>query len=217
MFKTWLEDIDSYAERDPSVRSRAEILLCYPGFHALAIYRVSHWFWSIRLRLLARFLSQVARLFTGIEIHPAATIGKRLFIDHGMGVVIGETATVGDDVTLYHDVTLGGTSWKDEVRHPQLGNHVVVGAGAQLLGPIKVGDHVRIGANAVVVYDVPEGATMVGIPAHPVQVKEGDTNDKQLFTAYGTVEDAEDPAEKLKEEVEALKQRLDALEKKEAA
>lgn len=209
MLKSWFEDIDSYFARDPAARSRLEVLLCYPGFHALATYRLTHWLWHVRLRLLARALSNLARMMTGIEIHPAAVIGKHFFIDHGMGVVIGETARIGNDVTLYHDVTLGGTSLAEGVRHPQLGDGVIVGAGAQLLGPIKVGKGARIGANAVVVHDVPEGATMVGIPARSVHASEEAF--VRTFAAYGTPSETD---ESLEAEIEALKARIAALEEK---
>jgi len=150
--------------RDPAARSRFEILTLYPGVHAMGLYRVAHGLWQLRLRWLAQAVAHVARLLTGIEIHPAARLGKRFFIDHGFGVVIGETAEVGDDCTLYQGVTLGGTSWAAEKRHPTLGNNVVVGAGAQILGPITIGDGARIGSNSVVVKNVPPGATVVGIP-----------------------------------------------------
>jgi serine O-acetyltransferase len=175
------EDIAIISQRDPAAKSKLEVIFCYPGFHALLFYRFSHAIWRRNFRFFARFISHLGRFFTGIEIHPAAKIGHRLFIDHGMGVVIGETASIGDDVTIYHGVTLGGTSWEDAIRHPQIGNNVIIGAGAQLLGPIKVGDNARIGSNAVVVKDVSEGATMVGIPARAVRSKE----EKEHFDAYG--------------------------------
>ena len=165
MFKNIREDITSVFERDPAARSTFEVLTCYPGLHARIFHRMSNTFWHIGLKWLARFTSHIGRGLTGIEIHPGATIGRRFFIDHGMGVVIGETAEIGDDVTLYHGVTLGGTSWKEGKRHPTLGNGVVVGAGAKILGPIYIGDGAKIGSNAVVVKDVPAGATAAGIPA----------------------------------------------------
>src|SRR5271169_2599433 len=165
MFKNIKEDIDSVFARDPAARTTFEVLTCYPGFHARLAHRVTHRLWRMNFKWLARFLSHIARGLTGIEIHPGATIGSRFFIDHGMGVVIGETAEIGDDVTLYHGVTLGGTSWKEGKRHPTLGNGVVVGAGAKILGPIHIGDNAKIGSNAVVVKDVPAGATAAGIPA----------------------------------------------------
>jgi len=155
-------------ERDPASRSTLEIILCYPGLHALFFHRISHCLWGIRLYLIARFISHISRVLTGIEIHPAAIIGKRFFIDHGMGVVIGETAEVGDDVFIYQGVTLGSISTKKEKRHPTIANGVIIGAGAKLLGPIFVGEEAKIGSNAVVVSDVPAKATMVGIPAKKI-------------------------------------------------
>jgi serine O-acetyltransferase len=162
------EDIAAVFERDPAARSYLEVLLCYPGLHALWFHRINHWFWSHNLRLAARWLSQWARLFTGIEIHPGAQIGHRLFIDHGMGVVIGETSIVGDDVTLYQGVTLGGTGKEKGKRHPTLGNGVVVGTGAKVLGNIVVGDNCRVGAGSVVLRSIPENSTIVGVPGHIV-------------------------------------------------
>jgi serine O-acetyltransferase len=164
MFKRLREDINCVFERDPAARNSFEVITNYPGLHALLMHRVSHFFWRIHLKWIARTLSQITRFLTGIEIHPGAQIGRRFFIDHGMGVVIGETAVIGDDVTLYHGVTLGGTSWKKGKRHPTLGNDVVVGAGAKVLGPITLLNGARVGSNAVVVKDVPENATVVGIP-----------------------------------------------------
>lgn len=210
MIKRWIEDIDSYFARDPAIRSRVEVLLCYPGLHALGFYRISHWLWSKKLRLLARMLSYFGRFLTGIEIHPAATIGKRFFIDHGNGIVIGETARIGDDVTLYHDVTLGGTSWQEGVRHPQVGDGVIIGAGAQVLGPVEIGEGARIGANAVVVGPVAAGDTVVGIPARPVE-RDSATDAAKTFSAYGTPLDTHIGAEA---ELEELKARLVVLEDK---
>jgi len=158
------EEINAVFERDPAARTTLEIFVAYPGFHALLLYRISHRLWLIRLKLVARMISHLARFFTGIEIHPGACIGSRVFIDHGMGVVIGETAEIGNDCTLYHGVTLGGVSWNKGKRHPTLGDFVVVGAGAKILGPIMVGNGVRVGSNAVVVKDVPDNCTVVGIP-----------------------------------------------------
>ncbi|GAB4461135.1 MAG: serine O-acetyltransferase [Anaerolineae bacterium] len=169
MFKTIRNDIQSVFDRDPAARSSLEILLCYPGLHAVWGHRLTHWLWMRGAKLLARWLSQIMRSLTGIEIHPGATIGPRLFIDHGMGIVIGETAEIGADVTLYHGVTLGGTSWQKGKRHPTLGNGVVVGAGAKILGPITVGDNSRIGANAVVVKPVPPDSLVVGVPGEIVK------------------------------------------------
>ena len=168
MFKRLREDINCVFERDPAARNSFEVITTYPGVHALLWHRVSHFLWRIHLKWLARMLSQLSRLLTGIEIHPGAQIGRRFFIDHGMGVVIGETAVIGDDVTLYHGVTLGGTSWSKGKRHPTLGNDVVVGAGAKVLGPITLFNGARVGSNAVVVKDVPENATVVGIHGHNV-------------------------------------------------
>ncbi len=168
MFSHLREDLKVVFERDPAVRSVFEIIFCYPGFHAMLFYRASHWLWNHRLKFLGRLVSHLGRLMTGIEIHPGATIGRGFFIDHGMGVVIGETAEIGDNCTLYHGVTLGGTSWAKEKRHPTLGNNVVVGSGAKILGPFTVGDNSKIGSNSVVVKEVPEQATVVGIPGRIV-------------------------------------------------
>ncbi len=162
------DDIQAVFERDPAARSRMEILTCYSGLHALWFYRLTHRLWRHHWLFLARWLSQVARLLSGIEIHPGAQIGKRLFIDHGMGVVIGETAIVGDDVTIYQGVTLGGTGKEKGKRHPTIGNNVVIGAGARILGNITIGENSRIGAGSVVLRDVPPNATVVGVPGHVV-------------------------------------------------
>jgi serine O-acetyltransferase len=164
MFDSIRGDIKVVLDRDPAARSALEVLLCYPGIHALALHRMAHRVWRANWTTLARFISHVARFATGIEIHPAAVLGRGLFIDHGMGVVIGETAEVGENVTLLQGVTLGGTSLRREKRHPTLGDHVVVGAGATVLGAIRVGDHSRIGAGSVVVRDVPANAVVVGVP-----------------------------------------------------
>jgi serine O-acetyltransferase len=192
MFRNIREDIVSVFDRDPAARNSFEVLTCYPGVHARLFHRVAHKLWRIGLKWPARFVSHFARWFTGIEIHPGATIGRRFFIDHGMGVVIGETAEIGDDVTLYHGVTLGGTSWKEGKRHPTLGNGVVVGAGAKILGPLHIGDNVKIGSNAVVVKDVPAGATAAGIPARILdEVKKAGG-----FNPYGIGNDQNDPVTK---------------------
>jgi serine O-acetyltransferase len=216
MFKRVFREIDTVFARDPAARSRLEVFLCYPGFHAMLSHRLCHTLWRHEWKLLARWLSHLTRFFTGIEIHPGATIGQNFFIDHGMGVVIGETATIGNDVTIYHDVTLGGTSFEQGIRHPQVGNNVIIGAGAQLLGPIKVGNGARIGSNAVVVKDVPEGATMVGVPAHTAQVKK--ISIAKGFEAYGTPSD-DDPLvktiEHLLSQMEKLQTRIDQLEAQE--
>lgn len=200
MFKGLREDIASVYARDPAARHFFEVLTNYPGLHAIWWHRISHRLWLWKLRWLARFVSTLARWLTGVEIHPGAKIGRRFFIDHGMGVVIGETAEIGDDCTLYHGVTLGGTSWNAGKRHPTLGNGVVIGAGAKVLGPLHVGDNARIGSNAVVVKDVPAGATMVGIPGRVVAPKKAPADDKRAamakkygFDAYAVSEDNPDP------------------------
>jgi serine O-acetyltransferase len=164
-----LEDIDCVFRRDPAARTRLEVLTTYPGVHATLWHRLSHRLWRVRLRYPARFIAYLSRLLTNIDIHPGASIGRRFFIDHGAGVVIGETAVVGDDVTLYHGVTLGGTTWNKGKRHPTLGNGVMIGAGAKVLGAITLGDNVRVGANSVVVRDVPDGRSVVGIPGRIVR------------------------------------------------
>jgi serine O-acetyltransferase len=171
MFSKIREDVQCVFERDPAARTVWEVLTCYPGFHALQLHRVSHGLWTLGLRWFARFMSHLARFFTGIEIHPGAVIGRRVFIDHGMGVVIGETAEIGDDCTLYHGVTLGGVSWNQGKRHPTLGKGVVIGAGAKILGPFTVGDGAKVGSNSVVVKAVPAGATVVGIPARSASMR----------------------------------------------
>ncbi len=200
MFERLREDIRCVMERDPAARNAFEVLTCYPGLHALLMHRLNHWLWRRNLRWLARFLAMLTRWGTGIEIHPGARIGRRFFIDHGMGVVIGETAQIGDDCTLYHGVTLGGTSWDAGKRHPTLANDVVVGAGAKILGPLHVGSGGRIGSNAVVLKDVPPGATMVGVPAR-VAIARDSARDEQReavarkigFVAYGATQQASDP------------------------
>lgn len=183
------DDLTNVLQKDPAARHKLEILLTYPGIHARTLHRASHALWQADFKFLARSLSHFTRVTTGIEIHPAAKIGKRLFIDHGMGVVIGETAEIGDDVTLYHGVTLGGVSWeKGTKRHPTLGNHVVVGAGAKILGGFTVGHHAKIGSNAVVVKPVPDGVTMVGATARMIDKKskaQTPPKDDDSFNAYG--------------------------------
>jgi serine O-acetyltransferase len=169
MFKTIREQLDTIFREDPAAKSILEIILCYPGFHAILLHRLSHKLYRAGIPILPRFLSQISRFLTGIEIHPGATIGRRFFIDHGMGVVIGETAEIGDDCLLYQGVTLGGTGKEKGKRHPTLGNHVVVGTGAKVLGSITVGDHVRIGAGSVVLKPVPDHSTVVGIPGRIVR------------------------------------------------
>ena len=200
MFDRLREDIAVVFERDPAARSTWEVLTTYPGFHALLFHRVAKHLWRWNLKWLARFTSHIGRWLTGIEIHPGATIGRRVFIDHGMGVVVGETAEIGDDSTLYHGVTLGGTSWNKGKRHPTLGKGVVVGAGAKILGPILIGDGAKVGSNAVVVKDVPAGATAVGIPARildPVQAEVRETKAQKMgFSAYAISADMNDPVVK---------------------
>lgn len=200
MFDRLREDIRVVFERDPAARSRLEVLTAYPGLHAVAMHRLAHRLWGWHWYWLARVLSHIGRWFTGIEIHPGATIGRRFFIDHGMGVVIGETAVIGDDCTLYHGVTLGGTTWKKGKRHPTLGVNVVIGAGAKILGPILVGDNARIGSNSVVVRDVPAGATVVGIPGRVVARKDDVKTQQRAavarkigFDAYGQTPEMPDP------------------------
>lgn len=203
MFKRIRSDIQCVFERDPAARNTFEVLTTYPGLHAILFYRLAHWLWCKRLKWLSRWLSGLARWFTGIEIHPAAQIGERFFIDHGMGVVIGETAVIGNDCTLYHGVTLGGTSWKAGKRHPTLKDRVVVGAGAKVLGPIELGNDVRVGSNAVVIKTVPDAMTVVGIPGRIVQRNKSDQARKRQqmaekigFDAYGVGQGVEDPVEK---------------------
>ena len=162
------EDMKTVFDKDPAARNHLEVILCYPGLHALWLHRVAHFLWRHRIRLIGRLLSQLSRFWTGIEIHPGAAIGRRFFIDHGMGVVIGETSEIGDDVLLYQGVVLGGTTHEKRKRHPTLGNNVVVGAGATLLGAITIGDGARVGAGSVVVQSIPPGATVVGIPGRAV-------------------------------------------------
>jgi len=188
MFDHLREDISVVFERDPAARSTWEVLTTYPGLHALLVHRLARRLWRWNLKWLARFVSHLGRWLTGIEIHPGAQIGRRVFIDHGMGVVIGETAEIGDDSTLYHGVTLGGTSWNKGKRHPTLGKGVVVGAGAKILGPIFIGDGAKVGSNAVVVKDVPAGATAVGIPARNIDPTQAEMREskaqKMGFSAY---------------------------------
>ena len=198
MFSRIREDIRCVFERDPAARTVWEVVTCYPGFHALQLHRFNHGLWRLGLRWLARLGSHIARFLTGIEIHPGATIGRRVFIDHGMGVVIGETAEIGDDCTLYHGVTLGGVSWDKGKRHPTLGRGVVVGAGAKILGPFTVGDGAKVGSNSVVVKPVPAGATVVGIPARVVEHGPGHGDATRMaFDAYAVSADLDDPLSKV--------------------
>jgi serine O-acetyltransferase len=222
MFERLREDIRVVFDRDPAARTTWEVLTCYPGLHALVWHRaVVHRVWRANLRWFARWLAHWGRFLTGIEIHPGATIGRRVFIDHGMGVVIGETAEIGDDSTLYHGVTLGGTSWNKGKRHPTLGRGVIIGAGAKVLGPILVGDNAKIGSNAVVVRAVPAGATAVGIPARIVTPDEQDRREAQAakigFSAYAISSDMDDPVvqaiHKLLDHAAATEERFNRLVK----
>ncbi len=223
MFRQLREDIASVFERDPAARSTWEVVTCYPGLHAIWSHRLAHWFWMHGLSWLGRFTSHLGRWFTGIEIHPAAVVGRRVFIDHGMGVVIGETAEIGDDCTIYQGVTLGGTSlYRGTKRHPTLGKGVVVSAGAKVLGGFTVGDGAKVGSNAVVLKEVPAGATVVGIPGRIVEAS-SKKEDKTQFATYGVVPDQEDPyaktlqslvdhAQELEQTVSALTEKMRRLE-----
>jgi len=199
-FKELKEDINSVFDRDPAARNFFEIITTYPGIHALIFHRFSHALYKRNFKWLARVLANIVRWYTGIEIHPGAVIGRRFFIDHGTGIVIGETAEIGDDVTMYHGVTLGGTSWQKGKRHPTLGNNVVIGAGAKVLGPITVAAGGRVGSNAVVTKDVPAGATVVGVPGRVIEREKSQKADQRAqtakkigFDAYGVAQDAPDP------------------------
>lgn len=219
IFKTLKEDIASIRQRDPAAHSWIEVVLCYPGLHAVLVHRAARWLWLRGLKVLGRFISHLGKILTGIEIHPGATVGRRFFIDHGTGVVIGETAVIGDDVTLYHGVTLGGTSLHNGKRHPTLEDGVIVGSGAQVLGPITIGRGARIGANAVVLTDVPNGVTMVGIPARMVMRRPKPAEAE--FCAYGVPEDElPDPVaraiDSLRAQVGTLLERVAELEGREA-
>ncbi len=222
MFQRTREDIGCVFERDPAARNAFEVLATYPGLHAVLMHRLCHRLWRGGFKLSARMLSNVARLFTGIEIHPGAEIGRRFFIDHGMGVVIGETAVVGDDCTLYHGVTLGGTSWEKGKRHPTLGKDVVVGAGAKVLGPILVGDGARIGSNAVVVKPVPAGGTVVGVPGRVIERvadqtsrRRADTAKRIGFDAYGATRNVPDPVanavNRMLDHIHIMDRRMEAM------
>lgn len=205
MFSRIKEDINSVFDRDPAARNAFEVLTNYPGLHAIWWHRIANWFWCRKWFWLGRTISSISRWFTGIEIHPGATIGRRFFIDHGMGVVIGETAEIGDNCTIYHGVTLGGTSWSAGKRHPTLRDNVVIGAGAKVLGPLEVGEGARIGSNAVVVKDVPSKSTVVGIPGRIVSNKNGDAENAEQreaiakrygFDAYAVSSENPDPVAK---------------------
>ena len=209
------EEIDSYVDRDPAVRSAAEVFFTYPGFHALLWHRAAHWLYGRRWYFFARVVSAISRWLTGIEIHPGATIGRRLFIDHGTGVVIGETAEIGNDVTLYQGVTLGGTTLEKGKRHPTLEDGVIVGSGAQILGPFAVGKNARIGANSVVLREVPPCSTVIGVPGRVV--KAGRLQDGECFDAYGTsaqdIDEAMPALEaELRDQVDLLKAKIEGLE-----
>lgn len=208
LFSKLSEDIDSVVARDPAARSKIEVFLCYPGVHAIVFYRFAHFLWGKNFFTTARIISSFARFLTGVDIHPAARIGRRLFIDHATGLVIGETAEIGDDVTLYHGVTLGGTSAQKGKRHPTLGNRVIVGAGAKLLGPIEIGDDARIGSNAVVLKAVPAGATAVGVPAQIVRSRK--KVEEKAFEAYAAekTDPILDAIEKLKAQVKSLEKQI---------
>ena len=202
------ETLRAYQARDPAARSRLEIFLLYPGVHALIFHRVSHWLWTHHLRFLARLNSQIARRWTGIEIHPGAVIGRRLVMDHGMGIVIGETAEIGDDCLIYHQVTLGGTGKESGKRHPTIGNNVMIACGAKVLGPFAVGDHARIAANAVVLSEVPEDATAVGIPAQIVKIAGRSTHYADEVDQTSVKNPAVEQLAALTRRVEELEQRL---------
>ena len=209
MFKGLIETLEAYQRRDPAARSKLEILLLYQGVHAILFHRVSHWLYKHNLLFLARLNSQIARHVTGIEIHPGATIGRRLVIDHGMGIVIGETAEIGDDCLIFHGVTLGGTGKDHGKRHPTIGNNVLISCGAKVLGPFKVGDNARIAANAVVLSEVPEDATAVGIPAQIVRIA-GKT------TRYVDDVDQTSVQNPTLEKIAALTARIEELERKQS-
>jgi len=225
MFKNLREDINSVFERDPAARNVMEIIFCYPGLHALWFYRIAHWFWVHEFFFLGRFISHIGRCMTGVEIHPGAKIGSKFFIDHGMGVVIGETAEIGNNVTLYHGVTLGGVTWDKVKRHPTLEDNVVIGSGAKILGPFTVGRGAKIGSNSVVVKAVPENATVVGIPGRMVmeqEKKDGgradlehgrlpDPEAKAIACLFDQIKELEKKYAALAEEHDTLKKRLETL------
>ena len=224
MWKNLKAEFACVFERDPAAQSYFEIFTTYPGVHAVLIHRLSHRLWRLRLKWVARLIAALARWWTGIEIHPGARLGRRFFIDHGMGVVIGETAVIGDDCTLYHGVTLGGTSWRKGKRHPTLGKGVVIGAGAKVLGPITVGDGARIGSNSVVLKNVPAGATVVGIPGHVVspdrraQEEQRQSIASRLgFDAYGMTPDMPDPVahavNHMLDHIQALDEQIESLKR----
>lgn len=221
IYKKIINNLDSIIKRDPSIESRLEAFLCTPGLHAIIFYRLAHFLWKKKFRIISRLISQFARFLTGIEIHPGAVIGSDFFIDHGMGVVIGETTKIGNNVTLYHDVTLGGLKFFDEngqvmkKRHPTIGNDVIVGSGSQILGPITIGDGAKVGSNAIVIRDVEKNTTVLGLPAHKVkEIVSG--KGKNVFSSYGIsqnicdkndicLEDLHLEIQKLKKEIKKLK------------
>ena len=222
MFDTVKEDIKVVFERDPAARTAIETLTACPGLHAILFHRLNHWLWKKKLYLLARVSAHIARFLTGIEIHPGATIGQRFFIDHGMGIVIGETAEIGNNCSIYHGVTLGGTTWNKGKRHPTLEDDVVIGAGAKVLGPITIGKGSHIGSNAVVVKNVPEESTVVGIPGHVVTNKERKTKRDEIaenvgFDAYAAA-DMPDPVSNaidgVLDHLHDMQTKIDELEKK---
>lgn len=216
-----LSDLDAVIFKDPATSSRVQAALFSSGFHAICLYRLSHFLWNKNFKLTARFLSQISRFLTGVEIHPAAKIGKSFFIDHGMGVVIGETTEIGDDVTIYHDVTLGGTTVFNKEgkiitkRHPTIGNNVIIGSGAQVLGPIEIGDNVKIGSNAVVIKNIAPNLTVVGVPAHKTESKK---NKEKNFCAYAVDTNLPDPIDqdikKLQIQIKHLQEEIDYLKNK---
>ncbi|TLM67261.1 MAG: serine O-acetyltransferase [Deltaproteobacteria bacterium] len=208
MFKTIRDDIYSVFDRDPAARSVLEIIFCYPGLHAVWFYRIAHWFWIRKCFFIGRFISHLGRFFTGVEIHPGAKIGNKFFIDHGMGVVIGETAEIGDNVTLYHGVTLGGVTWDKVKRHPTLDDNVVIGSGAKILGPFTVGKGAKVGSNSVVVKEVPPNATVVGIPGRVVMQEEKKEETARPDLEHGKLPDPEAKA------IACLFEQIRALEKK---
>jgi len=207
-------DFNAALSMDPAATSRLEVALTYAGFHALLFYRMAHWLWKRRIPFLPRAISQLARFLTGIEIHPGATIGSGLFIDHGMGVVIGETTEIGDNVTLFQGVTLGGTGKQRGKRHPTLGSHVVVGAGAKVLGPITVGDYVKIGANSVLLQDVPDHSTVVGIPGRIVRIKDERVPDEALLDHIHIPDPIADKLIELQVQIDELKKEQEELRKR---
>ncbi len=211
------DDFKMIFDRDPAARSRLEIIFCYPGLHALIFHRIAHWLWTHHLRLLGRIMSHFARWVTGIEIHPGARIGKRFFIDHGMGIVVGETTEIGDDVTLYQGVTLGGTSWSKGKRHPTIEDRVVIGAGAILLGPVRIGHDSRIGSSSVVIHDVPSYSTVVGIPGKVVHRREPIVQEGEhpYDLRHDTLPDPfSDALDGLRKQIDELHERLLQLERK---